>query len=365
MMKRVLIVQPFGIGDLLFLTPIFRALRLIPSVEKVDLLLGSRTESVVRHNPHIDEIFSLDKDLLRAQSATKKMKMLWKLGKRLRKNRYDLLLDYSMTRDYGFWAWAFFEIPRRIGFDYKGRGNFHSVRVKLPKGFSEKHVVDYVCDLAEATGIKVSIRFLEYFHDAILLEKAENLLEQKTGSKHGKFLAVSPGGGESWGKDAHFKRWSAQSMGTFAAQLAQKENFERVFVFGAPSERELSEELLSFLPPNSLNFSGQLSLPETAAVMAQCSAFVGNDGGLMHLATSIHLPVIALFGPVDPMVYGPYPAQSKRSIAVYKEDLSCRPCYQMFRYQSGCEHRACLQSLTADEALEFLEKKDFFKRAKL
>lgn len=355
MMKRVLIVQPFGIGDLLFLTPVFRALRLIPSIEKVDLLLGSRTEIVVRQNPHIDEIFSLDKDRLRSQNAQGKMRMLWKLGKRLRKNRYDLLLDYSMTRDYGFWAWVFFGIPKRVGFDYKGRGNFHSVRVKVPKGFSEKHVVDYACDLAEAAGIKVPIRFLEYFHDAPLLEKAEILLERKTGSRYGKFLAISPGGGESWGKDAHFKRWPTSFLGTFASRLAQKEKFERIFVFGGPCEKELSGELMAFLPPNALNFTGQLSLAETAALMAQCSGFAGNDGGLMHLATAIHLPVIALFGPVDPVVYGPYPRNSKRSIAVYKDDLSCRPCYQKFRYKSDCEHRACLQSFTVDDVFKFLE----------
>ena len=60
-LRRVLIVQPYGIGDLLFLTPVFRALRLIPTVERVDLLLGSRTETVVRANPHVDNFYSIDK----------------------------------------------------------------------------------------------------------------------------------------------------------------------------------------------------------------------------------------------------------------------------------------------------------------
>src|SRR5262249_47960476 len=55
--RRVLIVHPYGIGDLLFVTPVLRALRLLPSVERVDLLLGSRTDAVVRANPHVDDIF--------------------------------------------------------------------------------------------------------------------------------------------------------------------------------------------------------------------------------------------------------------------------------------------------------------------
>ena len=57
-MRRVLVVHPYGIGDLLFVTPVLRALRLLPAVERVDLLLGSRTESVVSSNPHADEILS-------------------------------------------------------------------------------------------------------------------------------------------------------------------------------------------------------------------------------------------------------------------------------------------------------------------
>ena len=67
-LRRVLIVQPYGIGDLLFLTPVLRALRVMPTVEKVDLLLGSRTESVVRANPHVDQIYSIDKDLFHRRS---------------------------------------------------------------------------------------------------------------------------------------------------------------------------------------------------------------------------------------------------------------------------------------------------------
>ena len=53
----MLIVHPYGIGDLLFVTPVMRALRLIPTVEAVDLLLGSRTREVVEHNPHINDLF--------------------------------------------------------------------------------------------------------------------------------------------------------------------------------------------------------------------------------------------------------------------------------------------------------------------
>ncbi len=94
--RRVLIVQPYGIGDLLFLTPVLRALRLMPGVEIVDLLLGSRTDAVIRSNPHIDKIYSIDKDKVHRQSKLQNFKDLRSLGAELSSRHYDLLLDYSL-----------------------------------------------------------------------------------------------------------------------------------------------------------------------------------------------------------------------------------------------------------------------------
>ena len=220
-LRRVLVVQPYGIGDLLFVTPVLRALRLLPSVEKVDLILGSRTDIVVKQNPHIDEIFSVDKDLFHRQGNSKTFSDVIALGKKLRANRYDLLLDYSMRGEYAFFGQFFLGVPKRAGFNYKRRGFFHTHRLAIPKGFHGRHVADYFCDLAERAGIRVEDRFLEFYLSDSDRLQAQQLLQEKfkryqvprslvpqylvpSGEK---YIAVSAGGGESWGKDAHFKRW--------------------------------------------------------------------------------------------------------------------------------------------------------------
>ncbi|MBI3313792.1 MAG: glycosyltransferase family 9 protein, partial [Candidatus Omnitrophica bacterium] len=202
--RRVLVVQPYGIGDLLFVTPVLRALRLHPTVEKVDLLLGSRTEAVVEKNPHVDEIFSVDKDLFRRQGNLHTFQDILALGKKLRKNRYDLLIDYSLRAEYAFFGQFFLGIGRRVGFNYKRRGFFHNRRLSIPQGFCGRHVADYFCDLAEKSGIKVEDRFLEFYLTQADRLAAKQFLQEKFQNK--KYIAVSVGGGESWGKDAHFKR---------------------------------------------------------------------------------------------------------------------------------------------------------------
>ncbi len=356
--RRVLIVQPYGIGDLLFLTPVFRALRLIPSVEVVDLLLGSRTEAVVASNPHVDKIFNVDKDLIHRQGRLKNIQDLLGLGGKLRERKYDLLIDYSLRGEYAFFAQFFLGIGKRAGFDYKRRGFFHTHRISIADGFRGRHAVESVCQLAEAAGIRVEERFLEFYVTEKDRQAASDWIS-KFGLEQKKILILSPGGGESWGKDAFFKRWPARFFAEFLDKIRPYCSFDGVLILGSSKERALAQEISNLLRVENRNCAGELSLGEAAALMERAALLVGNDGGLVHLARALRLPLIAFYGPVDPQVYGPYPPCGNAA-AVYKEELSCRPCYVKFRYNSSCVGRECLQDLRPDEAIEFLKQKNFF-----
>lgn len=352
-LRRILIVQPYGIGDLLFITPVFRALRLVPTVECVDLLLGSRTDSVVRSNPHIDKIFIVDKDHFHRLKKSEVFREILQLGRELRTQPYDLLLDYSLRGEYAFFAQFFLGIKKRAGFSYKNRGFFHNIRLPLPEGFANRHVVDYSCDLAEAAGIPVRDRFLEFYPSLCDAEAADVLLKERFQNAPKNFLVVSPGGGESWGKDAHFKRWPARFFADFINRLEKMENFDGAVILGSRGEKDLAEEVAHGLQIPSVNLAGEISLETAAAFIEKSALFIGNDGGLVHLASALHRPLIAFYGPVDPIVYGPYP-QRPDAIAIFKEGLECRPCYQRFRYNSDCPTRECLQNLTPEEAIRLL-----------
>ena len=360
--RRVLVVQPYGIGDLLFLTPVLRALRTISSVEKVDVLLGSRTEEVVRHNPHVDEIMSVNKDLFHQRKFSENLKEVISLGRKLRDKKYDLLLDYSLRGEYAFFGQFFLGIRRRAGFHYKRRGFFHNIRLPLQEGYQDKHVVDTVCELAERAGIPVEDRFLEFY---LRDEDRKSLEDLKTDPRVDfakRFLIVSPGGGESWGKDAHFKRWPVRYFSDLINQVKKQWDIESVFIVGSGGEHALSEELQKLIQGRSTNWTGKLSLLQVAALMEKAALFIGNDGGLVHLAHALRVPLMAFYGPVDPNVYGPYP-KNNRAIAIYKKNLECRPCYKKFRYNDQCVNRECLQDLGPDEVLSQLAAASFLPNA--
>ncbi len=115
------------------------------------------------------------------------------------------------------------------------------------------------------------------------------------------------------------KMWPKEYYKTLANMLTDK-GFE-VYLFGSKEEVEIAE----FIKSNNKmvhSFVGKLSLKETAQKMAECSCFVSNDSGLMHLAVAIDLPVVAIFGPTV-KGFGFYPRG--RSL-VLESDTKCRPC---------------------------------------
>lgn len=348
--RRVLVVHPYGIGDLLFVTPVLRALRLLPGMERVDLLLGSRTECVVRNNPHVDRIYSIDKDLWHARKVSENLKEAWQLGCELRKNHYDLMLDFSLRGEYAFAALAVLGIRRRAGFHYRRRGFFHNVRIAIPEGFSGEHVAETFIRLAEKSGVPVTDRFFEFYPSQEDRQGAARLLGEAFPSGRVPYAVVSAGGGESWGRDAGFKRWPPAFFTRFMNEIRRRTGIESVVIVGSRAERGLGDEIIRGLDFPGFNFSGETTLGETAVILERALFFAGNDGGLLHLASAMHVPVLGWFGPVDPRVYGPYPKMA-RNIAIFKKDLECRPCYRRFRYRADCSHRDCLQSLTPEEAL--------------
>jgi len=301
----------------------------------------------------------VDKDRMHAQGLRDNLRDMRALRVKLRARRYDLMLDYSLRGEYAFWGRAALGISRTAGFNYKRRGFFHSVRMPLPEGFHGRHVVDFNCDLAERAGIPVRDRWLEFYLDGAERREGDRALKRLGLAPGERFAAVSPGGGESWGRDAHFKRWPAERFGLLLGALRSRLDFESVAIIGSAHEKELGEEVIRASGLRGVNLAGEVSLAASVRAIERSVFFLGNDGGLLHVAAARRRPVIGLYGPVDPQVYGPYPSRPSAA-AVVKDDLECRPCYYKFRYNAACEHRDCLQALEPGRVFSSLEARGFF-----
>ena len=114
---------------------------------------------------------------------------------------------------------------------------------------------------------------------------------------------------------------------------------------GDPKEEELCRQVASQSHSTLHIAVGKTTLPQMAALFAQCHLVIVNDAGPLHVAVAVGIKTVSIFGPVDPQIYGPYPAEGH--IAVQK-NLPCQPCYRRFR-MAQCTHISCLGELSVEE----------------
>lgn len=130
----------------------------------------------------------------------------------------------------------------------------------------------------------------------------------------GTFVAVSPG-----------SRWPSKQWPGFPAlcDALARAGDARILLVGDGRDRAAAAPIAAALGGRCLDLTGRATLLETAAHIARCRAFVGNDSGLMHLAEATGVPVVALFGPtVREFGYYPSLAQSR----TIERRIACRPC---------------------------------------
>ncbi|MFA6637219.1 MAG: glycosyltransferase family 9 protein [Candidatus Omnitrophota bacterium] len=348
-MKKALIANIFGIGDVLFTVPVIVNLRReFPGIS-VGYLCNARTADIVKCMPGVDEVFIYEKDrfvsLWRGSKVTC-IKSLGDLFQEIRSKNYEAVFDLTLSREFGFF-FKLMGIPLRVGFDYKRRGIFLTRKFPL-SGFKGKHVIEYNLDLLEATGISPEERVMHVVLDPETEKWADDYVARK-GLKGRSFTAVVPGGGASWGKHASRKRWHAEGFARVAETL--EERGIRTVILGDGSEKPLCDYVVSEMGISPAAVENSLSLKEYMGILSRAEAVLCNDGGPLHIAVALGIKTLSIFGPVDDKVYGPYP-RSERHKVIKVSGLPCRPCYDRFKLpECGNEHR-CITDIGAEKVAE-------------
>lgn len=339
---KILLIHPFGIGDVIFSLTAAEALR--RRGHTVDYLCNERTEDLLKLCPAVRTTHRFDRSAIRTDLKAGRWLHVFgtyrALAGRLRAERYDAALDFSMGREYAFLAqWA--GIRRRIGWDYKGRGFWLTDRVPVT-GFDDRSPRDYAMDLARIADPACGPR-PEY--------PQLDLRRMPAPAGPGPWIVVAPGGGESWGRDAHYKRWPAESWAELVCVLT-RETRASVAVIGSRSEAELVEAVCQGSGGAGARVTPVIgaSFETVLGYLSAARAFVGTDGGLLHLANLAGTPSVGIYGPVSERGYAPL--ETAAPTCVLTADVPCRPCYQAFRF-TGCAHaKRCLTLIRPDRAAD-------------
>ncbi len=351
--KKILVFNPFGIGDVLFTTPLIRNLKTELKDISISYLCNRRARPLLENNEFIDEVMIFEKDEWKQALKDSKIifiKKAFGFFKQIKKAKFDIVFDLSMNTQYGFFL-KLSGIKTRIGFNYRNRGKFLTHKINIPQGYKDKHVARYCLDLLQFLNIKGK----DYRFDLTILpetvKKVKKILFKYALEDEGKLICVFPGSGDSWQKTAYFKRWPKEYFIELCRRIVA--GGAEVLLLGSPAEADLCMEITNNLNQEIYDLCGKVSLEEAVALMSLSELVITNDGGPFHIAQALNKKVIGFYGPVDEKVYGPYPDEVN-SIAL-KSDIDCRPCYWSFRFK-GCDFdKKCLRRIKVDSVVLAIE----------
>lgn len=343
---KILVINPFGIGDVLFTTPVIKALKQQYPGAFIGYWSNLRVKPILESYPQLDKIFALSRGDLKKLFQESFFRGAWsaiKLTWQIIRERFDICLDFSLDHRYSLFA-KIIGIRQRIGFNYKGRGRFLTKRRDLA-GYQEKHVVEYYLELLKFLDIPVRDKNLYLPVSTQSQRRAQDLLAAAGIQENDLVIGIVPGAGGSWGKDAVYKHWPALKFAQLADRLAVGLK-TKIIILGDESERKISEVIRYAMGNKPIDFTGKTGLGILPAVIKNCNLLITNDGGPMHLGIALGVKTVSIFGPVSELVYGPFPDSNKH--VVLKWDMSCRPCYNNFRLEACNKDRECLKSVSVE-----------------
>lgn len=167
------------------------------------------------------------------------------------------------------------------------------------------------------------------------------------------------------------KYWPAEKWGELA-RLIQEDGECRAVFTRTPSSQdsEFLEKILAVSPHDTIAFSTSYTLSQLAAVIRRCTAFVGIDTAVTHIAAAVAAPTIALFGPSLTRYWAPWlngcveqspfaankGIQRKGCVTVVQKDWECVPCNRETCAISTRGRMECMEALTADEAFRGIQE---------
>lgn len=151
--------------------------------------------------------------------------------------------------------------------------------------------------------------------------------------------AIHPGSGSP------HKNWPLEGFLEVAGELLNGKKVQPLFLLG-PVEEEASSGMVKTIEGQGFPILRSATPLVLAGVLSQCAGYLGNDSGVSHLAAALGLPTVVLFGPTDPLFWGP----KGKKVKILSHPILCAPCTPEAR--RVCPHKECLTSLTAQQVLE-------------
>jgi ADP-heptose:LPS heptosyltransferase len=309
--RRILVVEPWNIGDVVLATPILSALREKWPAAHIAILARDYAREILTGSGLVDEVIVCDlpwtaqRNKYRLNPAT--MTKLRDLVRHLRAQRFDVTLDARMDVRTNLLA-AATGAPRRIGYDIGGGGWL--LTHYLPSDRDQAHRIDDW--LALLPLVDDSPPSAQPPHSVPRLRVSDSERAAARSSLSTRAGSAVPTIGYHPGGSHPGKRWPADRFRALIEQLRDSVGGAHVVFLGPNEQASAWPEGATVIRP---------TLRELMSLLTCCDVFVCNDSGPMHLADALGVPVVAIFEVGNPQWFGP---SGERSVVVPGERAGTR-----------------------------------------
>lgn len=316
--KKILIIKPSSLGDIVHSLPFLNAVhKRFPEAE-IHWVVAKGFEQMFEGHPMIKKLWVIKKDewkkINRLRHTVRELKVLYN---ELKEERFSIVVDLQGLLRSGLIARAT-NAPLRIGFKEAREGSplfyTHSI-----EGGKDVHVVDRYLRIARYLDCDTAdVQFpFPPLPDPSLVARHLSLPD--------RYIVLVPGAR----KPAN--RWPAERFGRLASMLLIK-----AVVTGSRGDMKLAEAVVGHSKGNAVSVAGKTDLKSLISLIRGARLVVSNDSGPMHIAAGLRVPVVAIFGPANPVRTGPYGTIHK----VIRRNMSCSPCYKRI-----CKSPDCLEEI--------------------
>jgi len=330
--ENILLIKPSSLGDIVMALPALSSLRRSFPRARISWLVRPEFAPLIEGHPHLDEIILFDRKFLaNAWHSPAALKALLSLIQRLRRGRFDAVLDLQGLFRTASLAWLS-GCRKRFGPVWRREFAHWFYSTTVAPRLEWVHVIDYYFKLIEAMGgrdLRAAFLLPERPPAAT---SARNLLSQQHTDPH-CYAVIIPGSAQV------SKCWPAERFAALADRLASAHGLA-VVATGSKSEAPMIEQIRSLAQHPIANLAGQTTLPELVEVLRQAKLVVSNDTGPGHIAAALGRPLVMMFSWSNPLRVGPY----DRPECVIAQDMNSRGLAIKSR-----DPRHAIQNITFDE----------------
>lgn len=315
---KILILTLSGIGDALMFTPSLNLIKKkIPKAEIDALVMLKGAENMYGKNPKINKVFYFD---FLKEGFVSSLRFILSLRK-----KYDATINVypSNRKEYNIINFLI-GASKRAGVKYlrkdvQNLGFLNNIRINEN---DSTHNVQTNIKLVEKL---LNRKFYEEPELEFYLSEEDESFANEYFAKiniSANDLVIGFHPGCATLKNHIKRRWEPEKFAQLAKVLIENEK-AKILIFGGPEERQLKGNILVQInSPNTFNVETN-NLSTSAAVMKRCNMFVTNDSSLMHIASALHLKIVAIIGPTNTHYIHPWKTEHE----IVTLNLECSPCF--------------------------------------